>query len=447
MVTDGSVYCWGSNTYGGVGDSAGDVVLLPRLVSGVTDVQSVAVSREHSCALTSAGHVYCWGGNDRGQIGGASAPAMTCHSDALLAREDYPCQPIPTRAAGIADAVQVAVSSGRSCALFEDRTVHCWGDVNALGDWVLSLADIQSIELGAVEACALTSRGELRCSEQDPGVTPPLGMPSLAAVELSSDSVTNIGSFGCFLGDDGGVTCAGDRSRGQLGIGAGSASSAGERVLEHTRDIALGAEHACALDNDGKVRCWGKNSEGQVGPAPLMSPACGDDTCEPSPVVVPGLPPIAAIAAGGNLSCAVAEDGTFWCWGVDRFGLGAPLRVAGPWEAAADVCRSVVANITTSVYQSVATDHSCAADADCVEVSLNLSCNQTCAVAALPHASADAVERLLAELDAGACPEARALGCSAPEVICPASTARVVCVDGRCTRDDPARSGCAVDCD
>jgi alpha-tubulin suppressor-like RCC1 family protein len=259
-------------------------------------------------------------------------------------------------------------------------------------------------------------------------------MASLAAAELSSDTTTNVGAFGCFLGDDGGVLCAGDASRGQLGIGARSAGPLDELALENTRDIALGAEHACALGNDGMVRCWGNNSEGQVGPAPLTSPICESDTCEPSPLVVPGLPPIAAIAAGGNLSCAVAEDHTLWCWGVVPVSLGAPLRVAGPWEAAADVCQAVIGNVTTAVYQSAASDHSCVTDTDCVAVSLNLSCNQTCAVAALSHASADAAEKLLAELEADACPEARALGCSTPEVTCPASTSRAVCVAGSCTQ-------------
>jgi hypothetical protein len=358
---------------------------------------------------------------------------MTCRSDAL-AREDYPCQPTPTRVEAVENAVQVAVSSGRSCALLEDETVRCWGDVNGLGDWPLGLTDVQSIALGAVGACAVTSRGELRCSDQEPElVTPPPAMPSLAAVELSGDTMTNVGSFGCFLVDDGSVLCAGDASRGQLGLGARS-GSLGERVLEDTKDIALGAEHACALGNDALVRCWGSNTEGQVGPAPLMSPSCGDETCESSPLVVPGLPPIAAIATGGNLSCAVAADGTLWCWGVVPMSLGAPLRVAGPWEAAADVCEDVIGNITTSVYQSAASDHACVTDADCVGVSLNLSCNQTCAVAALSHASAGAAEKLLAELEAGACPEARALGCSTPEVTCPASTSRIACVAGSCTQ-------------
>ena len=169
-------------------------------------------------------------------------------------------------------------------------------------------------------------------------------------------------------------------------------------------------------------------------PRPGASPTRESDTCEPSPLVVPGLPPTTTIAAGGNLSCAVAEDETLWCWGVVPVSLGAPLRVAGPWEVAADVCEGVIGNITTSVYQSAASDRSCVTDADCVGVSLNLSCNQTCAVAALSHASADATEKLLLELEADACPEARALGCSTPEVTCPASTARVVCVAGSCTQ-------------
>jgi alpha-tubulin suppressor-like RCC1 family protein len=406
------------------------VVLTARLVRGLADVRSVAVSREHSCALTNAGDVYCWGENGRGQVGGASAPRSTC----LGAAGDTPCQPTPTRVEGIAHALQIAVSSGRSCALLSDRTLRCWGDVSALGDFPAKLSDVRRIALGALGACALTSQGELSCSgESTAPVRTPEDVPSLAAVQLSSDT-ENHSSFACFLGKDGGLGCSGDSNLGQLGLGTLVANSTGKRVLEHTKDVALGAEHACALGDDGSVRCWGKNSDGQVGPAPLASPSCGSATCESAPQLVPGLPPIIAIAAGGNLSCALAQDDTFWCWGADPLSLGAPFRVAGPWEPNGQVCAPFVDDIAKSVYEAAASGRACTTDADCVEVPLDLSCSKTCAVATLSRTSASAAASLVAQIDRDICPHARELGCAEPDITCPPSATRVACNAGRCTQ-------------
>jgi hypothetical protein len=436
MAAQGLVYCWGSNVYGAVSDPPGETVLVPRVVAGLRDVRSVALSLEHSCALTNAGEVYCWGGNDRGQIGGASAPPMTCRNAASGSRADRPCQPTPTRVDGIANAVQVAVSSGRSCALLGDYTVRCWGDVGGLGDWSASLGDVRSIALGAMGACAVTSERELRCSgEELERAIHTLDVPNLVAVELSGDTANADGAFACSLDANGGVLCVGDTNFGQLGIGDPVSGSVGTRAVENAKDIALGAAHACAFGSDGAVRCWGKNSNGQVGPAPLVSPSCGSEPCETTPQIVPGLPAVAGIATGGNLSCALAHDSTLWCWGADPFSLGAPLRVGGPWEMGGEECNALVSEITTSLYERVASDHSCGTDSDCVELRLDLSCSATCAAAALPRASADAVAARLADLEKDACPQARALGCVTPDLVCPASNTEAVCNAGYCTRE------------
>ena len=69
----GSVYCWGSNQYGQIGDgnTATTNRLTPTLVSGMSSgVSHIALGAYHSCALiSSSGSMYCWGGNNNGQLG------------------------------------------------------------------------------------------------------------------------------------------------------------------------------------------------------------------------------------------------------------------------------------------------------------------------------------------------------------------------------------------
>ena len=77
--------------------------------------------------------------------------------------------------------------------------------------------------------------------------------------------------------------------------------------------VAAGGSHTCAIVRGGGVRCWGNDSTGQLGdgaPEPLAL----------SPVEAAGLPPAIALAAGGDFTCALVEDGGVWCWGANEFG-------------------------------------------------------------------------------------------------------------------------------
>jgi len=79
-----------------------------------------------------------------------------------------------------------------------------------------------------------------------------------------------------------------------------------------------GIAHSLALTADGAVWSWGWNKTGQLG--------LGDTSNRWTVYQVRGLPlSIAAIAAGGDFSLALAQDGTLWAWGnnaAGQLGLG-----------------------------------------------------------------------------------------------------------------------------
>lgn len=69
---DFSARCWGNNSKGqlGVAEVAGSSRTAPIKVDGLSDgVIQIAVGTEHSCALIATGGVKCWGGNSKGQLG------------------------------------------------------------------------------------------------------------------------------------------------------------------------------------------------------------------------------------------------------------------------------------------------------------------------------------------------------------------------------------------
>ena len=74
---DGAAWCWGDASRGPVGDGThGDAWGLRRTPVRVrssggplTDIVDLAVQRHHGCALDGSGSVWCWGANRNGQLG------------------------------------------------------------------------------------------------------------------------------------------------------------------------------------------------------------------------------------------------------------------------------------------------------------------------------------------------------------------------------------------
>jgi alpha-tubulin suppressor-like RCC1 family protein len=142
----GSVYCWGENGRGQLGNASrtGSPVRFPVRMRRRETFSSVTVGAAHSCALTSAGLAYCWGDNSAGQLGGAKgASALT---------------PVP-----LADSLKfTALSAGgdATCGIRVQGSIWCRGSIPA----VPSLA-LAAISLGPTQACGLRTDGTVYCWE------------------------------------------------------------------------------------------------------------------------------------------------------------------------------------------------------------------------------------------------------------------------------------------
>jgi len=106
----------------------------------------------------------------------------------------------------------------------------------------------------------------------------------------------------------------GDNSRGQFGDGTTTSPLTPIQVpgLTGIRAIATGSQYTVALQSDGTVLACGRNEYGQLGD--------GSTTDRQAPVQVPGLTGVAAIAAGDYHTVALKSDGTVWAWGDNVMG-------------------------------------------------------------------------------------------------------------------------------
>lgn len=70
LKSNGSVWCWGNNTSGAVGDGTSTHRSQPTAVKGLSaGVVHLSVGQNHACAVKSDGSVWCWGANSDGQLG------------------------------------------------------------------------------------------------------------------------------------------------------------------------------------------------------------------------------------------------------------------------------------------------------------------------------------------------------------------------------------------
>ena len=103
--------------------------------------------------------------------------------------------------------------------------------------------------------------------------------------------------------------------------------------------ISSGGYHTLGLRADGTVTAWGENNQGQLGLGESTGPeTCDVYACSKTPVQVPGLADVVAIAAGYDHSLALRSDGTVWAWGENEYaelGLGGS---AGPESCTSNSC-------------------------------------------------------------------------------------------------------------
>jgi alpha-tubulin suppressor-like RCC1 family protein len=144
------------------------------------------------------------------------------------------------------------------------------------------------------------------------------------------------------LRDDGTVWGWGCNSDWDLGTTAPTGTAALTPIqaegLDQVRDIAMGWGHGLAVRADGTVWAWGLNDHGQVGVPPGENCSHHPRPCVQTPVLVPGLSDVKAVAATDYSSFALTADGTLFAWGANgdgELGTGdtadraSPVRVEG----------------------------------------------------------------------------------------------------------------------
>ena len=265
LRSDRTVWAWGMNAYGQLGDGTTVRRLTPVQVPGLTDVVAVAAGALHSLALKSDGSVWAWGWNGYGQLGDGTR--------VLRLR--------PVRVPGLTGITAVSAGYYHNLALRSDGSVSAWGwnVVGQLGDG--SVGDrLLPRPVAWIRGATAVSAGALH---------------SLA------------------VASDGSVWGWGWNGYGQLGDGTVVERHVPTRVVgvAEIRALSAGAYHSLALGQDGTVTAWGLGHVGQVD---------GSTISRATPIRLPTVAGVVAIAAGAFHSVALGADGRVVGWGWNAYG-------------------------------------------------------------------------------------------------------------------------------
>lgn len=267
LKNDGTVWSWGSNLYGGLGNGGTTNTSIPAQVSSLSGITAISAGGWHSTALRNDGSVWAWGWNGDGQLGDGTTSDRTA----------------PYQVAGLSGVTSIKAGTYHVLALKNDGTVWAWGD---------------------------NEYGQIGIGTTVTDQTTPVQVSGLSGViKIASGRF-----FSLALKSDGTVWTWGQNLYGQLGNGTTTDSPVPVQVsgLSIVIDVTCGAFECHIIKADETAWAWGRNTYGNLGD--------GTVTNSSVPVQSVGLTNVVRVAAGTNFALFAKSDGTFWGCGRNASG-------------------------------------------------------------------------------------------------------------------------------
>ena len=346
-IRSGTLWAWGFNSYGQLGDSSTILKHLPTQIGVNTDWFSVSAGYYHSLAIKTNGTLWAWGKNDYGQLGDNTNTQKI----------------VPTKIGTDSNWICVYAGEYHSLGIKANGTLWAWGNNQyrqlGIGSTANKIIPTQvgtdnnwtSIIAGSYYSMALKANGTIWNLSGSGTIFNPtqIGLDNkwkaifggygarfalksdgkLYSISVTFSSVDTINQIG---NDSNWVNVAAGyghvialKTNGTLwGWGNNSAGQLAD-TIEANRpipfqvgsandwvEIAAGFSHSMAVKANGKFYTWGSNDYGQIGNQSFVN--------ESAPILINTENNWLATGTGNNLSVALKSDGKLWTWGLNNYG-------------------------------------------------------------------------------------------------------------------------------
>ena len=303
IKSDGSLWAWGSNSSGQLGDGTYTNRLAPIFITD--NVVCVAAGLYHTLAVKSDGSLWAWGSNSSGELGDGTSIGRT------------------TPVKIMDDVALVAAGTSHSLAIKSDGSLWTWG-YNSHGqlgngtsvssknpvkvmDNVISAAAGGFHSLAIKDDDSLWAWGNNTNGQLGDGTTVTRNTPTKVMDNVVSISGGQEHTLAIKSGFS--LWAWGSNTNGQLGDNT-SSSNIPVKIMDNTVRMVAGTYYTFAVKNDGSLWTWGQNNYGQLGDGTIINRSTPMSITNSSNLV----------GANTRHAITVKTDGSLWAWGYNNDG-------------------------------------------------------------------------------------------------------------------------------
>jgi alpha-tubulin suppressor-like RCC1 family protein len=297
VKTDGTLWTWGLNGSGQLGQGNTTRCSSPVQVGSLTNWKSPFGGGQHSGAVKTDGTIWTWGYNYYGQLGqgdttNKSSPVQIGTINSWVGERNFASGGSTAAiASGTFGTRQIPATITDMDDMFVAKQV--FNDTAGLWTWGLNYAGV--LGLGDRNHRSFPVQMDNKWNWK----------------EISS----NKGNSRAAIKTDGTLwTWGANYSHGNLGLGDRSHRSSPVQVgaLSDWKQISMGGDQTIAIKTNGTLWGWGGNLRGELG--------LSNNTSYSSPIQISSLTNWKQVSGGSVSTAAIKTDGTLWTWGYNSYG-------------------------------------------------------------------------------------------------------------------------------
>ena len=349
-ASDSSLWAWGDNTQGQLGDGTTTRRILPVKI-GDSSWTTVTTGSSYTAGITTTGALFTWGGNTTGQIG-----------DGTTINKSSPVQ-IGSSSWTMVAATATSATVGFSAAIDITGALYVWGSntVGNLGDGTtinksspvqIGTSSWTTVSVGLSHTAGITTTGALFLWGAGAGgaLGDNTAVSKSSPVQLGTLSWTKVStgaSFTMGITTTGALYAWGSNS-GQLGDNTITARSSPVQIGNSSWTTVSAGVNTLAITSAGALYAWGfNNTQGQLGD--------GSQLARSSPVQI-GTSSWSKISAGNSHTAGITITGALFTWGDSFYGqLGIGINGGGAGVSRKLSPVQVASSITPASYSSYST--------------------------------------------------------------------------------------------